>query len=467
MAWNVVIAGGGFGGAMAARELERIMPKQAARLVLVNDVNFMLYTPFLPEAAAGTLEPRHVVTPLREILKRTYLRLGTVSGHDPERRTVELRTRDGETEQLPYDQLLLSLGSVSRVLPIPGLEEHAVGFKSLADAIWLRNHVVETLEAANASDDPARRDELLTYVFVGGGYAGLEALAELQDFAADAMEAYPRARLHGMRWVLVEATGRVLPEIDRGLAEYALRQLRGRGIDIRLETTLEEVTADRARLSSGETLPTRTVVWTAGVSPHPSLRKLSLPLDERGRAPVDDHLRVQGLDAVWAIGDCAAAPDPRGGLCPPTAQHAVRQGPVAARNIAAELEVGTACPSGATSPRSARSGTRSGWARQWGRGIRIPLHSGAVRPRHRDRRQSQGQLLLALAADRHRAAAARPDRRRPAPPREGRTGTPVPHLRQGAEALRPGLPALRGGSIPARPGGGAPSGRALISAARP
>jgi NADH:quinone reductase (non-electrogenic) len=344
MAWNVVIAGGGFGGAMAARELERIMPRQSARLVLVNDVNFMLYTPFLPEAAAGTLEPRHVVTPLREILKRTYLRLGTVSGHDPVRRTVELRTRDGEIEQLPYDQLLLALGSVSRTLPVPGLEEHAVGFKSLADAIWLRNHVVETLEAANASDDPARRDELLTYVFVGGGYAGLEALAELQDFAADAMEAYPRARLHGMRWVLVEAAGRVLPEIDAGLAEYALRQLRGRGIDIRLGTTLEEVGAGHARLSTGETLPARTVVWTAGVAPHPSLRKLSLPLDERGRVPVDDHLRVRGSDAVWAIGDCAAAPDPRGGLCPPTAQHAVRQGPVAARNIAAELGVGSARP---------------------------------------------------------------------------------------------------------------------------
>jgi NADH dehydrogenase len=344
MAWNVVIAGGGFGGAMAARELERIMPRQSARLVLVNDVNFLLYTPFLPEAAAGTLEPRHVVTPLREILERTYLRLGTVAGHDPERRTVELRTREGETEELPYDQLLLALGSVSRVLPVPGLSEHAVGFKSLADAIWLRNHVVETLEAANASDDPARRDELLTYVFVGGGYAGLEALAELQDFAADAMESYPRARLHGMRWVLVEATGRVLPEIDRGLADYALRQLRGRGIDIRLETTLEEVTADRARLSSGETLPTRTVVWTAGVAPHPSLRKLELPLDERGRVPVDDHLRVQGQERVWAIGDCAAAPDPRGGICPPTAQHAVRQGPVAARNIAAELGVGHVRP---------------------------------------------------------------------------------------------------------------------------
>jgi NADH:ubiquinone reductase (H+-translocating) len=342
MAWNVVIAGGGFGGAMAARELERVMPKQSARLVLVNDVNFLLYTPFLPEAAAGTLEPRHVVTPLREILDRTYLRLGTISGHDPRTRTVELRTREGETEQLPYDQLLLALGSVSRVLPVPGLSEHAVGFKTLADAIWLRNHVVETLEAANASEDPARRDELLTYVFVGGGYAGLEALAELQDFAADAMESYPRARLHGMRWVLVEATDRVLPEIDAGLAEYALRQLRGRGIDIRLETTLEEVSADRARLSSGEVLSTRTVVWTAGVAPHPSLRRLNLPLDERGRVPVDEYLRVQGAEGVWAIGDCAAAPDPRGGLCPPTAQHAVRQGPVAARNVAAELGVGSA-----------------------------------------------------------------------------------------------------------------------------
>jgi NADH:ubiquinone reductase (H+-translocating) len=344
MAWNVVIAGGGFGGAMAARELERILPRQSTRLALVNETNFMLYTPFLPEAAAGTLEPRHVVTPLREILSRTYLRLGSIVAHDPVAKTVELRAREGETELLPYDQLLLALGSVSRVLPVPGLSEHAIGFKSLADAIWLRNHVIETLEAANATEDAARREELLTYVFVGGGYAGLEALAELQDFAADAIESYPRARLHGMRWVLVEAGDRVLPEIDTELADYALRELRGRGIDIRLGTTLEEVRADSARIATGETLPTRTVVWTAGVSPHPSLRRLSLPLDERGRVPVDDHLRVEGLDSVWAIGDCAAAPDPRGGLCPPTAQHAVRQGPIAAANIAAELGIGAARP---------------------------------------------------------------------------------------------------------------------------
>lgn len=344
MAWNVVIAGGGFGGAAAARHLERTLPKQSARLMMVNETNFMLYTPFLPEAAAGTLEPRHVVTPLREILKRTYLRLGSIVGHDPEGKTVELRTKAGESETLPYDQLLLSLGSVSRTLPIPGLKEHAVGFKSLADAIYLRNHVIETLEEANATDDPARRDELLTYVFVGGGYAGLEALAELQDFAADAMEAYPRARLHGMRWVLVEAAERVLPEIDAELASYALRELRGRGIDIRLGTTLEKVEAKSASLAGGETLPTETVVWTAGVAPQPVLRELNLPLDERGRVPVDERLRVEGLDSVWAIGDCAAAPDPRGGTCPPTAQHAVRQGPVAAANIAAELGIGESRP---------------------------------------------------------------------------------------------------------------------------
>ncbi len=217
MAHDIVIAGGGFAGANAARELEKVLPRQSTRLILVNDVNFLLYTPLLPEAAAGTLEPRHVVTPLRDILKRTYLRLGAVTGHDPDRHVVELTTHEGETEELHYDQLLVALGSVSRSLPIPGLDKHAIGFKSLADAIWLRNHMVETLEEANASEDPQHRAELLTYVFVGGGYAGLEALAELQDFAADAMENYPRARLQGMRWILVEAADRVLPG-DRSVA---------------------------------------------------------------------------------------------------------------------------------------------------------------------------------------------------------------------------------------------------------
>jgi NADH dehydrogenase len=343
MAWNVVIAGGGFAGMSAARELERLMPRQSTRLVLVNDVNFLLYTPFLPEAAAGMIEPRHVVTPLRDVLRRTYLRLGAINGHDPERRVVTLTTHEGRSEELRYDQLLVAVGSVSRSLPIPGLEKHAIGFKSLADAIWLRNHVVESLERANATEDPRVRDELLTYVFVGGGYSGLEALAELQDFAVDAIDRYPRARLHGMRWILVEAADRVLPEVDQGLADYALQELRGRGIDVRLGTVLEEARADSVRLSTGEEIPTRTLVWTAGVKAHPSLAALGLPLDERGRVRVDRYLRVEDMRGVWAAGDCAAVPDPRyedGRPCPPTAQHAVRQGPVAARNIAAELGVG-------------------------------------------------------------------------------------------------------------------------------
>jgi NADH:quinone reductase (non-electrogenic) len=199
---------------------------------------------------------------------------------------------------------------------------------------------------ANATDDAARQDEVLTFVFVGGGYSGLEALAELQDFAADAIVRYPKARLHGMRWILVDVADRVLPEIDAGLAEYAVRELRARGIDIRLATGLEKVSADSVTLSTGEVIPTRTLVWTAGVVPQPSLRNLSVPLDDAGRVVVDDHLRVSGTEGVWAIGDCAAVPNPKDPTrgCPPTAQHAVRQGPAAARNIAAALGIGSPRP---------------------------------------------------------------------------------------------------------------------------
>jgi NADH:ubiquinone reductase (H+-translocating) len=346
VAWDVVISGGGFGGLHTARQLERSMPPHSTRITLVNDVNFMLYTPFLPEAAAGTLEPRHVVTPLRDVLRHTRLILGAVTARDAARRTVTVRDLEGEEHELRYDRLLVAHGSISRVVPVPGLEQHAVGFKTLADAIWLRNHVVQSLELADAADDPADRDELLTFVFVGGGYAGLEALAELQDFAADALDFYPRASLHGMRWVLVEASGRVLPEIDPSLADYALDQLRGRGIDIRVGTTIEAVGPSSTTLSTGETIPTRTVVWTAGVTPHPSTRRLGLPLDERHRIRVDEHLRVEGEQDVWAIGDAAAVPDPArpGQACPPTSQHAIRQGRTAGRNIAASLGRGRSRP---------------------------------------------------------------------------------------------------------------------------
>jgi len=347
MAWDVVIAGGGFGGFYAARTLERLLPPQSARITLVNDVNFMLYTPLLPGAAAGTLEPRHVVVPLREELTRTDLRLGTVVGASPADRCLEVESAEGHVEKLHYDHLVVALGSVSRTLPIPGLEEHGIGFKSLPEAIALRNRVIQTLEAAETLDDVAERQAWLTYVFVGAGYAGLEGLAELQDFAADAIDLYPRCRTQGMRWILVEARDRVMPEIPSDLADFATRELRGRGIEIRTSTTLEAVGADHAVLSGSDRIPARTVVWTAGVKPHPVVAKLGLPLAEGGRIRVDETLAVPGHHGVWAIGDAAAVPDPaKQGKAPspPTAQHAIRQGRTAARNIAASIGNGRIRP---------------------------------------------------------------------------------------------------------------------------
>jgi NADH:ubiquinone reductase (H+-translocating) len=347
MAWHVVIAGGGFGGFHAARALERAMPDASTRITLVSDVNFMLYTPLLPGAAAGTLEPRHVVVPLREALGSTELRIGSVLGGDPDRDVIRVESIEGSAEELRYDQLIIALGSVSRTLPVPGLAEHGIGFKSLPDAIELRNRLLRTLEAAETLEDPAEREAWLTYVFVGAGYAGLEGLAELQDFAADAIAHYPRCRTQGMRWILVEATDRVMPEVSPQLAEFAVRELRGRGIEIRTDTTLEELTAATARLSDGDTVPTRTCVWTAGVRPHPVVERLGLPLNDGGRIVVDATMRVQGRDNVWAIGDAAAVPDPakkREQPCPPTGQHALRQGRRVARNVAATLGNGTVRP---------------------------------------------------------------------------------------------------------------------------
>jgi NADH dehydrogenase len=347
MAWHVVIAGGGFGGFYAARTLEKVLPPQAARITLVNDVNFMLYTPLLPGAAAGTLEPRHVVVPLREELKRTHLRLGTVVGGDPEAKALQVRTLKGTVETLSYDHLIVALGSVSRTLPIPGLAEHGIGFKSLPEAIELRNHVLRTLEVAETLEDPQERKKWLTYIFVGAGYAGLEGLAELQDFAADVIDLYPRCRTQGMRWILVEARDRVMPEIPAELADFATRQLRGRGIAIRTSTTLDAVTADDATLSGGEVIPTRTLVWTAGVKPHPVVARLGLPLDDSGRIKVGKTLAVEGRDQVWALGDAAAVPDPakKGRQStPPTAQHAIRQGKRAGHNVAAAITGGKIKP---------------------------------------------------------------------------------------------------------------------------
>jgi NADH:ubiquinone reductase (H+-translocating) len=338
MAAGVVILGGGFGGFYAARALERLLAPQGVRVTLVNDANFMLYTPLLPGAAGATLDPRHVVVPLRSQLRNTDLLIGSVTGANPSRKVVLVRRIDGEQLELGYDQLLVALGSVSRTLPIPGLAEHATGLKSLSDATALRNRVLTCLDIAESLlEDHARRTEYLGFVFVGAGYAGLEGLAELQDFAAQAIELYPRCRADGMRWVLVEARERIMPEVPPTLSSFAERELRGRGIEVRANTTLQAVTSSSVTLSDGDTIATRTVVWTAGVKPSPVVPGLGLPLTPEGRIATDRTMRVVGAPGVWAIGDCAAVPDParRGSPCPPTAQHAIRQGRLVARNIAA------------------------------------------------------------------------------------------------------------------------------------
>jgi len=340
MASHVVIAGGGFGGLYAARHLERHLARHSARITLVSDVNFLLYTPLLPGAAAGSLEPRHVVVPLREELDWTDVRLARVTGADPATSTLTVLTADGREEALRYDHLIVAIGSVSRVLPIPGLAEHGTGFKTLSEAISLRNRAIQHLEIAESLESPEERRPYLTFVCVGAGYAGLEGIAELQDYVADALDRYPRCRLDGTRWILVEAGERVMHEIPPALAAFATRELRGRGMEIRTNTRIEEVREDSVRLSDGEEVPSRTLCWTAGVKPPRVVHELGLPLAADDRIDTDSHTRVRGHENVWAIGDAAAVPDPaKGGKapCPPTAQHALRQGRVAARNVAATL----------------------------------------------------------------------------------------------------------------------------------
>jgi NADH dehydrogenase len=328
---GTVVLGGGFAGAYVARLVGD------AGATIVSPENFMLYTPMLPEAASGTLEPRHVVVPLRAMCPHAELLLGRAVALDEEARTVRVVTEDVEAD-LSYENLVVALGAVPRALPIPGLAEHALGFKSLADAIHLRNHVLRELEAAAADPEDAERH--LTFVFVGAGYAGVEALAELSDLVRDALRHYPELRSAPQRWVLVDAAPTILPEIPTRLGDYAARQLAGRGIDIRVSTTLESVDADGAVLSDGARFETHTLVWTAGVKANPLLGELGLPLDERGRVVVGPTLQVEGRERVWALGDCARVPNEAtpDHPDPPTCQHALRQARRLARNLRGEAK---------------------------------------------------------------------------------------------------------------------------------
>ena len=295
----------------------------------------MLYTPMLPEAASGTLEPRHTVVPLRQMCPHAELVLGRVTAIDEEQQSVHVETSDAGTFDIGYDHLVLALGAVPRTFPVPGLAEHGVGFKDLADAISLRNRVLRELEAADAEADPSEAARHLGFVFVGAGYAGVEALAELSDLVKDALRWYPRLREVPQRWVLVDAAPKILPEIPPRLGEYAAKELARRGVEIHVSTTLASFDGAAAELSNGERIRTHTLVWTAGVKASPLLDRFGIPLDERGRVRVDSFLRVEGRERVWSLGDCAAVPNERtpGHFDPPTCQHALRQARRLAKNI--------------------------------------------------------------------------------------------------------------------------------------
>jgi NADH dehydrogenase len=339
VAARVLIVGGGYVGLTAALGLQRRLAPHEADITLVNPESFAVYQPFLAEAASGSIEPRHVVVPLRPLLRRrSRLITGALVSLDHERRTATIAPTAGPTFELPYDVVVVAPGSVSRALPIPGLAERGIGFTSVAEAIYLRNEVLSCMDAAESTDDADLRQRLLTFVFVGGGYAGIEAIAELEDMARSACRYYRRVEPADLRWVIVEAADRILPELTLPLGSYAMTQLRSRGFRIHLGTRLVSAVDGHLELSDGATFDAETLVWTAGVRPNPVLARTGLPLDERGRVIADRFLRVRGVDGAWAAGDGAAVPDlVAGGICPPTAQHALRQANRLAQNLTASL----------------------------------------------------------------------------------------------------------------------------------
>ncbi|RBQ20465.1 NAD(P)/FAD-dependent oxidoreductase [Spongiactinospora rosea] len=337
---RILIIGGGYVGLNTAMRLQRRLRPGEAEITVLDSDSYMTYQPFLPEAAAGSLEPRHVVVPLRRVLSRCRILNGWVVRVDSARRSVEFRPHEGESYEIGYDILVVSPGSVSRILPIPGLADCGIGFKTVEEAIHLRNHVLGQLDLAASTRRADVRRRALTFVFVGAGFAGVEALAELEDMAGYACRRYyPGISREDMRWVLVEATGRILPEVGEEMGRWTLEQLRARGIDVRLNTRVDTAEHGDIVLSDGGRFPSDTLVWTAGVRPHPLMRATDLPVDDKDRLKVTPRLNVEGRDDVFSAGDCAAVPDLTrpGEYCAPNAQHAVRQARRLAANIIATL----------------------------------------------------------------------------------------------------------------------------------
>lgn len=321
---GTLVLGGGFAGSYVARRLGK------SGATIVNPTNYMLYTPLLPEAAAGSVEPRHVTVPLRAMCPHADLLLGAASGLDPERRTVRVESEAGRFD-VGYEHLVIALGSVART---PAFAERALPLKDLGDAIRLRNHVLRQVELADAA--PASAERRLTFVFAGAGFAGVETLAELQELVDGALRRHPRLQDVEPRWLLVDNAARILGQVPEALSRSATRLLSRRGTEILTQTAVASIDAHGVQLSDGRRIETETVVWTAGIATNPLAARLGFPVDPRGRIVVDETLAVDGMPGVWSLGDCAAVPNlaTPGELDPATCQHALRQARRLARNIA-------------------------------------------------------------------------------------------------------------------------------------
>jgi NADH dehydrogenase len=338
---RILLLGGGFGGLYTAVELEKqLADRREVEITLVNRDNFFSFTPMLHEVAASDLDMTHIVNPVRKMLKRTQLFLGDVQRIDLDnKQVVVVHGSDRHQHALPYDHLVIGLGAITNFFDLPGLEERALTMKSLGDAVYLRNQLIANLEEADTECalKTCLREPLLTCVVAGGGFAGVETVAGINDFVREALHCYRNLRADQVRMVLVHPGAVILPELSEKLGRYAQKKLAQRGVEIRLNARVTGVTDDGVQLSDGTLIKTRTIVWTAGSAPNPLLAELGCAKD-RGRLIANEFLEVPDRPGVWALGDCAMIADPKTGKpYPPTAQHALRQGRVLAHNIAATI----------------------------------------------------------------------------------------------------------------------------------
>lgn len=338
---RIVVVGGGYVGMYTALRLQKKLRRGEADITVIDPQPHMTYQPFLPEAAAGSIEPRHVVVPLRKVLKRCQHLTGRVTRIDHSQREVTAELAAGHVTAVGYDVLVVAPGSVARTLPIPGLAECGIAFKTVGEAIYLRNHVLSRLDAAATTIDPALRRRLLTFLVVGGGYAGIEALAELADMARYASRYYENINREDIRWVLVEAANRIMPEVGPKMGRYTVERLLDADIEVNLETRVKTMEGGHVVLDDGQSFDTDTIIWTAGVKPNPMLENTDLPRDARGRVECTPELQVVDMPGVFCAGDCASVPDlskdDPDAKTSPSAQHAVRQAKTLADNILAHL----------------------------------------------------------------------------------------------------------------------------------